>query len=182
MHQLAALGGSTTPASTGANAWFESIRRAPLAEWGGTGVDGQATRRRAQDELARLPGVGRKVADCVALFCLDHADVVPVDVHVYNIAVRDYMRDSPADGDSLVLTLDARLYARIGDTFRAKFGPYAGFAHSLLFAAELPQFADSLPVDVVLQMRDFKVAKAAELKQLKQVKADARKRKHEGTT
>ena len=36
-----------------------------------------------QTALITLPGVGRKVADCVALFSLDQTACVPVDVHVY---------------------------------------------------------------------------------------------------
>ena len=35
-----------------------------------------------QEELIKLPGVGRKVADCVALFSLDQQACIPVDVHV----------------------------------------------------------------------------------------------------
>ncbi len=35
-----------------------------------------------------LPGVGRKVADCVALFSLDQSDTVPVDTHVWQVASR----------------------------------------------------------------------------------------------
>lgn len=35
-----------------------------------------------QEALVSLPGVGRKVADCVALFSLDQMGAVPVDVHV----------------------------------------------------------------------------------------------------
>lgn len=30
------------------------------------------------------------------------------------------------------------VYARVGELFRTRFGPHAGWAHSLLFAAELP--------------------------------------------
>ncbi len=37
-------------------------------------------------ELTALKGVGLKVADCVALFALDKAEVVPVDTHVWQIA------------------------------------------------------------------------------------------------
>jgi len=33
-------------------------------------------------------GVGRKVADCVALFSLDQTSAIPVDTHVWNIACR----------------------------------------------------------------------------------------------
>lgn len=36
-----------------------------------------------QEQLQILPGVGRKVADCVALFSLDQAGAIPVDVHVW---------------------------------------------------------------------------------------------------
>eukprot|EP01035_Chromulina_nebulosa_P018994 gene18994-24811_t len=43
-----------------------------------------------QDELMTLPGVGRKVADCVALFSLDRSDAIPVDTHVWEITIRDY--------------------------------------------------------------------------------------------
>jgi N-glycosylase/DNA lyase len=39
--------------------------------------------------------------------------------------------------------------------FRDRFGPYAGWAHSVLFAAELPQFRGKLPVEVQQQMKDF---------------------------
>lgn len=31
-----------------------------------------------------------QVADCVALFSLDQASAIPVDVHVWRIACRDY--------------------------------------------------------------------------------------------
>ncbi|KAJ3340776.1 8-oxoguanine glycosylase ogg1 [Gonapodya sp. JEL0774] len=40
--------------------------------------------------LLEFPGVGPKVADCVALMSLDKAEAVPVDRHVWQIALRDY--------------------------------------------------------------------------------------------
>ena len=40
--------------------------------------------------LLQLTGVGAKVADCICLMALDKHDVVPVDTHVLQIAVRDY--------------------------------------------------------------------------------------------
>jgi N-glycosylase/DNA lyase len=39
--------------------------------------------------LCQMHGVGRKVADCVALFAIDQPAVVPVDTHVWSIACRD---------------------------------------------------------------------------------------------
>ncbi|KAJ1441117.1 DNA glycosylase, partial [Ochromonadaceae sp. CCMP2298] len=56
--------------------WFEQMR-------------GIAQAAQAQ-LLLELPGVGRKVADCVALFSLDQTAAIPVDTHVWNIAIRDY--------------------------------------------------------------------------------------------
>ena len=42
-----------------------------------------------RDALCTLPGVGPKVADCVALFSLDATAAIPVDIHVWQIACRD---------------------------------------------------------------------------------------------
>ncbi len=100
-----------------------------------------------QEELLQFSGIGRKVADCVALFSLDQNEAVPVDVHVQHIASRDY--DPTVLGQAKSLT--PTIYKRVGDLFRDRF-EYAGWAHSLLFVAELPSFRNVLPVDVVEEM------------------------------
>lgn len=41
-------------------------------------------------------------------------------------------------------SLTPTVYARVGDLFRDRFGQRAGWAHSLLFAAELPAFKASI--------------------------------------
>eukprot|EP00750_Incisomonas_marina_P030441 INCI7505.2.p1 GENE.INCI7505.2~~INCI7505.2.p1 ORF type:complete len:389 (+),score=68.40 INCI7505.2:200-1366(+) len=69
-------------------------------------------RTAVQEALIELPGVGRKVADCVALFSLDQTACVPVDVHVWNIACRDFDR-SLSQSKSLTPTV----YARVGSLF-----------------------------------------------------------------
>lgn len=47
-----------------------------------------------QESLLELHGVGRKVADCVALFSLDQLEAVPIDTHVWqvreNLATRNH--------------------------------------------------------------------------------------------
>jgi N-glycosylase/DNA lyase len=85
-----------------------------------------------QAVLTQLPGVGRKVADCVALFSCACVGAVPVDTHVWRIAVRD-MDSSLAECKSLT----PRIYRRVGALFRNKYGRHAGWAHSLLFAREI---------------------------------------------
>lgn len=80
-------------------------------------------------ELLQFCGVGPKVADCVALFSMDKTDIVPVDTHVWQIALRDY--------DVNVKTLNKTTYEKIGDTFKGVFGQYAGWAHSVLFSEDL---------------------------------------------
>lgn len=122
-----------------------------------------------QDTLISYKGIGRKVADCVALFSLDQPACIPVDTHVWRIACRDF---DPSLKSAKSLT--PSVYQRVGDLFRRAFGPYAGWAHSVLFAAELPAFAPRLPASIVADMQDFrqqeKVAKEEKKKERKRKK------------
>ena len=85
-----------------------------------------------KNELLRYPGIGPKVADCVALFSMDCTGAIPVDTHVWSIAIRDYKI-----AGLKTKSLTDKTYQLIGDVFREKFGEYAGWAHSVLFAADL---------------------------------------------
>jgi N-glycosylase/DNA lyase len=111
-----------------------------------TEPDGQVV----QNELIKFSGIGRKVADCIALFSLDQDDAIPVDVHVQHIASRDY--DPTVLGSAKSIT--PTIYKQVGDLFRIRFPSYAGWAHSLLFVAELPSFRNILPLDVAQQMEE----------------------------
>lgn len=77
--------------------------------------------------LCELPGVGRKVADCVCLFGLGFDEAVPVDTHLWRVSVNRYFPQWR--GGSLT---DKR-YRAVGDFFRSRFGRLAGFAHEYLF-------------------------------------------------
>lgn len=118
-----------------------------------------------QEELMKFSGIGRKVADCVGLFSLDQSEAIPVDIHVQRIASRDY--------DPSVLnqakSLTPSIYLKVGDLFRDRF-EYAGWAHSLLFVAELPSFRDVLPCDIVEQMDTFREAELARKAEVKEAK------------
>ncbi|XP_061591882.1 N-glycosylase/DNA lyase [Cololabis saira] len=102
--------------------WLEGLRRVPYME--------------ARDALRTLPGVGTKVADCVCLMSLDKTEAVPVDTHVWQIAKRDY-EYAAGSGQK---TLTDKLHRDIGDYFRKLWGSHAGWAHSVLFCADLKKF------------------------------------------
>lgn len=93
-----------------------------------------------QDELMVFAGVGRKVADCVALFSLEKLEAIPVDTHVWQIACRE-LDASLSDRKSITPTV----YRMVGDLFRTRFAPQAGWAHSVLFAGDLSAFKPELP-------------------------------------
>ncbi|GAB4170818.1 MAG: DNA-3-methyladenine glycosylase [Terrimicrobiaceae bacterium] len=72
-----------------------------------------------RETLCQFPGVGRKVANCVALFAYERLDAVPVDVWVARITTAMRKRK----GSPL------KLEAYAG----RRFGPYAGYVQQYLF-------------------------------------------------
>jgi len=82
----------------------------------------------AIQELLSIPGIGPKLADCIALYGLHHDAAVPVDTHLWQAACRTFFPGF-AGG-----SLTARRYREIGDLFRARFGDLAGWAQLLLYA------------------------------------------------
>ncbi|XP_025017346.1 N-glycosylase/DNA lyase isoform X2 [Tetranychus urticae] len=88
----------------------------------------------AHSKLMTLPGVGAKVADCVCLMSLDKHDAIP-DTHVWKIAINDYMPHMKKNK-----TMTDKAYKEVGNFFRSHFGPYSGWAHSVLFTADLSKF------------------------------------------
>ncbi|TDL24833.1 DNA glycosylase [Rickenella mellea] len=92
----------------------------------------------ARTELLKFVGVGRKVADCILLMCLDKREVVPVDTHVHQIAMKYYGVRGKA-GTKLPMT--PKLYDEVNDKLANIWGDFAGWAHSVLFTADLRSFS-----------------------------------------
>lgn len=117
--------------------------------------------RTAHEELLALQGVGPKVADCVCLMGLGWGEAVPVDTHgtrashhspsnsrliskiVWQIAQRDYKF-----GKGKHRSLTKATYDAVGDHFRSLWGKEAGWAHSVLFTADLRAFSSRLNTKV----------------------------------
>ncbi|CAA0827927.1 N-glycosylase/DNA lyase OGG1 [Striga hermonthica] len=105
--------------------WLASLRKLDLQE--------------AIEGLSSLPGVGPKVAACIALFSLDQHHAIPVDTHVWKIATR-YLVPELAGTHPTPKTC-----IRVADAFVTKYGKYAGWAQTLLFISELPSQKALLP-------------------------------------
>ncbi|XP_028140193.2 N-glycosylase/DNA lyase [Diabrotica virgifera virgifera] len=108
-------------AEQGGNDWLVKLKNMPYDD--------------AKKSLMELTGVGAKVADCICLMSLGHLQAIPVDTHIYQIAKRLYMPSLPNNK-----TVTEKVYNDIGDNFRKLYGPLAGWAHTVLFCADLKKF------------------------------------------
>ncbi|KAF9894954.1 8-oxoguanine glycosylase ogg1 [Aspergillus nanangensis] len=139
--------------------WLEGLRNPESAvdvegkdvNGGEMKPEGRDGYRHAHEQLLELQGVGPKVADCVCLMGLGWGEAVPVDTHVWQIAQRDYKFGKGAHKSLTKVTYDA-----VGNHFRKLWGKEAGWAHSVLFTADLRTFSDRLVVkkEVKVQVKD----------------------------
>lgn len=88
------------------------------------------------NELVKIPGIGKKVADCISLMSLDKLDAIPVDTHVLNLA-RNMYNFVPKEAKK---SLSDKTYKQIGDSFRQMWGKYAGWAQTVMFIDDLVEF------------------------------------------
>lgn len=142
--------------------WLQGLRNPASIAWKGVAVaakdsEKQPSYKHAHEQLLQLTGVGPKVADCVCLMGLGWGEAVPVDTHVWQIAMRDYK----FGGKSKNKTLTKAMYDAVGDHFRELWGDQAGWAHSVLFTADLRTFSDRI-VGKVESDADTKAIKVEE--------------------
>lgn len=86
-----------------------------------------ASHAEARRELLQFFGVGEKIADCACLFSLDKDGAIPVDTHIWRMARAHYAPELAGR------SLTPAAYARVGEAFRDRFGPFAGWAQQTLF-------------------------------------------------
>lgn len=110
----------------GGDQWLMSLRSVPYKE--------------ASSALMELPGIGPKVAACICLFSLDKYEAIPVDTHVWRLVTTHYRKDLQEKK-----TITPRLMEVAENTLIEKFGPHAGWAHNVLFLAELAELKKRLP-------------------------------------
>jgi len=110
----------------GGAAWLHSLRGVPYKE--------------ASLALQTLPGIGPKVAACICLFSLDKYEAIPVDTHVWRVVVTHYRPDLQEKK-----SLTPRLMDVAQEALQETFGPHAGWAHNVLFLAELAELKKRLP-------------------------------------
>ena len=119
-----------------------------------------------RESLMKLPGVGRKVADCITLFSspnpttngFEAASIVPFDIHMARItqrilrncklsaigkkadwhhAVQDLQNRLKTAKPEATLTLLPKHHDALQQLYFEAFGPFAGWAHNYIFRNQL---------------------------------------------
>ncbi len=101
----------------GAEVWLSELRQADYLD--------------LHHELCTIPGIGPKLADCIALYGYDKGEAVPLDTHIWQAFTRLY---HPEWKDKAVT--DFR-YRESTQRFRDRFGELSGWAHLFLFFENL---------------------------------------------
>lgn len=115
--------------------------------------------KEAHETLLTYKGIGPKIADCICLMALDKTETIPVDTHVFQIAKRDYKLK--VKGESVTKAN----YEIISGFFKEKWGQHAGWAQTVMFAADLKVFSKpetepkmkikkELEVDVKIEIKE----------------------------
>ena len=96
----------------------------------------QGTYSDARHELIALPGVGKKLADCICLYAFDFGEAVPVDTHIWQVLTRLY------HPEWVGTSLADKKYETVAGAFRDRFGKLAGAAHQFLFVDNMERYRE----------------------------------------
>ncbi|WVQ70050.1 uncharacterized protein L199_008274 [Kwoniella botswanensis] len=115
---------------------FKEEIEAGLLRWRNQDVD------TVRGKLVALKGVGRKVADCVMLMCMDKPSLIPIDTHVAAIAARhpafpSRLRNKP---------MSKQVYNETQQFLLDRWGPMGGWCQAVMFAADLPESKSTVKV------------------------------------
>lgn len=92
-------------------------------------------------ELTKIPGIGKKVADCICLMSMDKLEAIPVDTHVLSLARSIYkFAPNSSSSSSKTNSLTDKTYWEIANKFRELWGKYAGWAQTVMFIDDLKSF------------------------------------------
>ncbi|MHA2407247.1 MAG: DNA glycosylase [Candidatus Ranarchaeia archaeon] len=80
--------------------------------------------------LENYPGIGKKIADCIALFGLRKLEAFPIDTHIFTSLVEKY---SDVLGVSKETNLSPRVYDHLRSACQERFGVYAGYVQQYLY-------------------------------------------------
>ena len=97
---------------------------------------GKGSYEDARKELISLPGVGKKLADCICLYAFDFGQSVPVDTHIWQVLTRLYYPDWV--GTNLT---DSK-YETVAGHLQDRFGELAGVAHQFLFVDNMERYRE----------------------------------------
>ncbi|CAG2053474.1 unnamed protein product [Timema podura] len=118
--------------------WLQKLQTLPYEE--------------AKTELMKLPGIGAKVADCICLMSLGHLDAIPVDTHIYQVAAQRYLPHLKN-----YKSVTNKVYNEIGEYFRDLYEKYAGWAHTIIFCADLKMFQEDASANTKVKGKSIKV-------------------------
>lgn len=126
IHQAAVHLAKTSPTCED---WLFSLRTQPYEH--------------VHQELTKIPGIGKKVADCICLMSMDKLEAIPVDTHVLSLArtLYNFDKSSPKAGQAKTNNnLTDKSYWEIAGKFRDLWGKYAGWAQTIMFVDDLKSF------------------------------------------
>ncbi len=87
----------------------------------------------AHEKLVSLKGIGRKIADCILLFSLEHWEAFPIDVHIRSMMLKLFGKELGISPQKKTLT--DKDYRMIRTFAQAKFDGWAGWVQQYIYSS-----------------------------------------------